>query len=315
MLHVALQVVDDAKTLLTPFLPSSSTQGARRAGRRRATGRAMPELVEVDEPTAAGSPSLPGAHRRLRHAARAGSRRRSQVGRPLAPPTPMFTKLDPSIVDEELARLDRVTASRCQSAASSRTPLASAAPTPLPADAMVDAHCHLDAMGDEFVADSRWRDARRGRRDPAWSRSATRWRRRGGAWAPRPTHPDVYAAVAVHPTEVGGLDRRRLRRARAELARRPARAWRSARPGWTTTGTAPSRPLQQEQFRAAHRAGQAGRQAADDPRPGRARRRAAHPGARRARRSRVVFHCFSGDAEMASAVRASRLRAVVRRRA
>jgi methionyl-tRNA synthetase len=27
------------------------------------------------------------------------------VGRPLAAPTPIFTKLDPSIVDEELARM------------------------------------------------------------------------------------------------------------------------------------------------------------------------------------------------------------------
>ena len=29
-----------------------------------------------------------------------------EVGRPIAPPTPVFTKLDPSIVDEELARLE-----------------------------------------------------------------------------------------------------------------------------------------------------------------------------------------------------------------
>ena len=28
-----------------------------------------------------------------------------EVGRPLAPPKPVFRKLDPSIVDEELARL------------------------------------------------------------------------------------------------------------------------------------------------------------------------------------------------------------------
>jgi methionyl-tRNA synthetase len=65
---------------------------------------AMPELVEVGEQTAAGSPSygvLTGDYQ-------TGTRWESvplEVGRPLAPPTPVFRKLEPSIVDEELARL------------------------------------------------------------------------------------------------------------------------------------------------------------------------------------------------------------------
>ena len=103
VLHVALQVVDDCKTLLTPFLPSSSSKVHALLG---GTGEwaAMPDLVEVDEPTAAGSPSyhvLTGDYD-------TGARWRStpiEAGRPLAPPTPVFTKLDPSVVDEELARL------------------------------------------------------------------------------------------------------------------------------------------------------------------------------------------------------------------
>ncbi len=103
VLHVALQVVDDAKTLLTPFLPSSSSKvnAALRGTERWA---AMPELVEVDEPTAPGSPSysvLTGDYD-------TGARWESvpiEVGRPLAPPTPLFTKLDPKVVDEELDRL------------------------------------------------------------------------------------------------------------------------------------------------------------------------------------------------------------------
>jgi methionyl-tRNA synthetase len=103
VLHVALQVVSDAKTLLTPFLPSSSSKVHALLG---GTGQwaAMPELVEVDEKTAAGSPSysvLTGDYD-------TGARWEStpiQVGHPLAPPTPIFTKLDPSVVDEELARL------------------------------------------------------------------------------------------------------------------------------------------------------------------------------------------------------------------
>ncbi|HKC29460.1 MAG TPA: methionine--tRNA ligase [Jatrophihabitans sp.] len=103
VLHVALQVVDDAKTLLTPFLPSSSTKvhAMLRGSERWA---AMPELVEVPEETAAGSPSyhvLTGDYD-------TGARWEStpvDAGRPVAPPTPLFAKLDPSVVDEELARL------------------------------------------------------------------------------------------------------------------------------------------------------------------------------------------------------------------
>jgi methionyl-tRNA synthetase len=105
ILNVALQVVDDCKTLLTPFLPSSSTKVHRLLG---GEGRwaGMPELVEVDEPTAAGSPSytvLTGDYT-------GGARWESTplpVGRQLVPPTPLFTKLDASVVDEELARLAR----------------------------------------------------------------------------------------------------------------------------------------------------------------------------------------------------------------
>ncbi len=103
VLHVALQVVDDAKTLLTPFLPSSAT---RVHAMLRGSGRwaAMPDLVEVAEQTAVGSPSysvLTGDYD-------TGARWEStplEVGRPLAAPTPVFTKLDPSVVDEELDRL------------------------------------------------------------------------------------------------------------------------------------------------------------------------------------------------------------------
>jgi methionyl-tRNA synthetase len=103
VLHVALQVVDDCKTLLTPFLPSSSSKVHALLG---GTGEwaAMPDLVEVDEQTAVGSPSyhvLTGDYD-------TGARWEStpiEAGRPIAPPRPVFTKLDPSVVDEELARL------------------------------------------------------------------------------------------------------------------------------------------------------------------------------------------------------------------
>jgi methionyl-tRNA synthetase len=104
VLHVALQVVDDVKTLLTPFTPGSSAKVHAALGGAGDWAR-MPELVEVDEPTAAGSPSysvLTGDYE-------TGARWEStpiEVGRALAAPTPIFTKLDPSVVDEELARLE-----------------------------------------------------------------------------------------------------------------------------------------------------------------------------------------------------------------
>ncbi len=97
--HVALQLVDDAKTLLTPFLPTSSDRVHRMLG--GGAWAAMPELREVDED---GGPSygvLTGDYD-------TGARWEStplRVGTPLAPPTPLFRKLDPSIVEEELARL------------------------------------------------------------------------------------------------------------------------------------------------------------------------------------------------------------------
>jgi methionyl-tRNA synthetase len=103
VLHVSLQVVSDAKTLLTPFLPSSSAKVHAALGGQGDWAR-MPELVEVDEPTAPGSPNysvLTGDYD-------TGARWESAsiaVGQPITPPTPIFAKLDPSVVDEELARL------------------------------------------------------------------------------------------------------------------------------------------------------------------------------------------------------------------
>jgi methionyl-tRNA synthetase len=102
VLHVALQVVDDAKTLLTPFLPSSSSKVHALLG-GTSTWAAMPELVETND-SAVGSadyPVITGDYD-------TGVRWEStpiEVGRSIATPTPVFTKLDPSVVNEELARL------------------------------------------------------------------------------------------------------------------------------------------------------------------------------------------------------------------
>jgi len=105
VLHTALQVVDDAKTLLTPFLPGICSKVHSALG---GTGRwaAMPELVEVEEETAVGSPSYSVLTGDYATQARWASQP-VEAGRPLAPPTPIITKLEPSVVEEELARLEQ----------------------------------------------------------------------------------------------------------------------------------------------------------------------------------------------------------------
>jgi methionyl-tRNA synthetase len=101
ILHVALQVVSDANTLLTPFLPHSAQKIHELLG---GTGvhAPMPSIVEVEDLD--GGPAYPV----LTGDYTVGAKWRSvpiEVGRPLAAPKPVFRKLDPSIVDEELARL------------------------------------------------------------------------------------------------------------------------------------------------------------------------------------------------------------------
>ena len=101
ILHVALQVVSDSNTLLTPFLPHSAQKVHELLG---GTGvhAPMPAIEEVDDLD--GGPAYPI----LTGDYTVGARWESvplEAGRPLAAPKPVFRKLDPSIVDEELARL------------------------------------------------------------------------------------------------------------------------------------------------------------------------------------------------------------------
>jgi methionyl-tRNA synthetase len=100
--HVALQLVDDAKTLLSPFLPGSSQQVYEMLG---GTGvwSGMPRIVEVDED---GGPSYPVITGDYDVAAR-WEHTPVRPGTPLQPPRPLFAKLDPSVAEEELARLER----------------------------------------------------------------------------------------------------------------------------------------------------------------------------------------------------------------
>jgi methionyl-tRNA synthetase len=101
ILHVALQAVSDLNTVLSPFLPHSAQRVHELMG---GTGihTPMPEIRTVDDLD--GGPAYPV----LMGDYRVGARWQSvpiEAGRPIAAPKPVFRKLDPSIVDEELARL------------------------------------------------------------------------------------------------------------------------------------------------------------------------------------------------------------------
>ncbi|MBO0847754.1 MAG: methionine--tRNA ligase [Nocardioides sp.] len=100
VLHVTLQAIADAKTLLTPFLPRSSQAVHEMLG---GTGEwsGMPRIETVDEE---GGPSYPVITGTYDSTFRWESRPVT-AGTPLSVPAPLFTKLDQSVVDEEIARL------------------------------------------------------------------------------------------------------------------------------------------------------------------------------------------------------------------
>jgi methionyl-tRNA synthetase len=100
VLHVALQLIDDAKTLLTPFLPRSSQQVFSMLG-GSGTWSDMPRIDDVDEE---GGPSYPVITGTYDGKARWESAPLT-AGTSLAVPAPLFTKLDTSVIDEEIARL------------------------------------------------------------------------------------------------------------------------------------------------------------------------------------------------------------------
>jgi methionyl-tRNA synthetase len=102
ILHVALQAVSDLNTVLTPFLPHSAQKVYELLG-GKGVHAPMPQIREVSDLD--GGPDYPI----LAGDYTVGARWESvplAVGTPLEPPTPVFRKLDPSIVDEELARLE-----------------------------------------------------------------------------------------------------------------------------------------------------------------------------------------------------------------
>jgi methionyl-tRNA synthetase len=101
ILHVALQAVSDCTTMLSPFMPHSCQQVHELLGRDGVLAP-QPELLDVDDLD--GGPAYPILTGDYRVDVRWDSVDLT-IGTPVAPPTPLFAKLEPSVVDEELERM------------------------------------------------------------------------------------------------------------------------------------------------------------------------------------------------------------------
>ncbi|MBU2697751.1 methionine--tRNA ligase [Pimelobacter sp. 30-1] len=102
ILHVMAQCVADLNLVLSPFLPFSANEVDKALGGSGAIAP-MPRIEEVSDldDTARGYPIITGDYTGFP----AWRRRPIEVGRAVAKPSPVFVKLDPSVIDEELARL------------------------------------------------------------------------------------------------------------------------------------------------------------------------------------------------------------------
>ena len=101
VLHVTAQAVSDCNTILSPFLPHSANAVDAVLG---GSGQVAPMPVIEDVEDLDGGPSYPILTGEYSGTPR-WERRPLAVGTPIEKPAPVFRKLDPSVVDEELARL------------------------------------------------------------------------------------------------------------------------------------------------------------------------------------------------------------------
>ncbi|MCH8612107.1 methionine--tRNA ligase [Arsenicicoccus dermatophilus] len=102
VLHTLAQSVSDCNTLLAPFLPHSANQVHQVLG---GEGEFMPmpriEQVRDLDDDSRSYPIITGDY----SATPRWESRPVRVGAPVAKPSPVFVKLDPSVVEEEIARM------------------------------------------------------------------------------------------------------------------------------------------------------------------------------------------------------------------
>ncbi|MGQ0826371.1 MAG: methionine--tRNA ligase [Actinomycetota bacterium] len=103
VMHCALQLVSDCNTLLTPVIPEAADRVAAMLG-HRTTWAGQPRIDEVtDLDDGRPYPVITGDYDTIAP----WQSRPIVTDTAISPPTPLFRKLDSSIVDEELARLER----------------------------------------------------------------------------------------------------------------------------------------------------------------------------------------------------------------
>jgi methionyl-tRNA synthetase len=102
VLHVTAQAVADCNLILSPFLPHSANAVDAVLGGAGDVAP-MPVIEEVEDLD--GGPSYPIITGEYSGTPR-WERRPISPGTPVAKPAPVFTKLDPSVVEEELERLE-----------------------------------------------------------------------------------------------------------------------------------------------------------------------------------------------------------------
>jgi methionyl-tRNA synthetase len=106
VLFVAAQAVNDCRVLLSPFLPHSS-QLVHEALGGTGTVSPLPEIREVDDLDGGpGYPVITGNYT-LGETVAAWESAPIVPGTPVPAPSPIFRKLDDSVVEEELARLSK----------------------------------------------------------------------------------------------------------------------------------------------------------------------------------------------------------------
>jgi methionyl-tRNA synthetase len=101
VLHVMAQCVADLNIILAPFLPFSANAVDQALGGRGDVAP-LPRIEEVEDLDGGpGYPVITGDYSGFP----SWGRHPIAVGTPVVKPTPVFTKLDPSVIEEELARL------------------------------------------------------------------------------------------------------------------------------------------------------------------------------------------------------------------